>query len=127
MKINIEDIRADPVPAPASVLARNQVSRRRRLRPTQTRYFVKGPIDLQWVSIACHLPGSSSNLAWAVHYLAGRAGSQTVTLGHKTLDLFNVTRQTSASVLRRWEVAGLVTVERQCGHAPRVTILELGS
>jgi hypothetical protein len=53
-------------------------------------------------------------------YLSWRAKSPTVTLSNRECVHH---RNSKDRVLRNLEAAGLVRVERRCGHSPRVTIL----
>ena len=99
-------------------------SQNRRDRKTDRKAlrFIRGPIPLRWVEQACHLRGKVGRMVLAIWYLRGLSG-EPVSLSPAILATFGVTSRTGRRVLRRLEVAGLVTVERRRGRSPRVTII----
>lgn len=99
-------------------------SRRRRDRKSDRRTlrFIRGPIPLWWIGRACRLRGKVGRVVLAIWYSRGLAG-EPVALTPALLTSFGVTSRTGRRVLRRLEVAGLVSVERRRGRSPRVTII----
>lgn len=87
--------------------------------------FLKGPIPLPWLGAAACLPGRALHVALAVWFLAGLRRSSQVKLGHAALALFGVKRHAGARGLKALEGAKLVSVARQIGKAPDVTLLSL--
>ncbi len=90
------------------------------------RAFIKGPIDLEWMSTAAHLPGKAVNVALALCWLSGMNRSKEgLKLTNKIYESFNVSRPTASKALNSLEDAGLVKVEREPGRKNRVAILDL--
>ncbi len=87
--------------------------------------FIKGPIPLQWIIKAAELGGRTMNIAMALWYLSGLKKSATVSLTHKTLDEFGVTRKTASRLLEGMQSHGLITIMRKPGCAPVITILAI--
>jgi len=97
----------------------------RRKRRKQRGHFLRGPVPLDWISVAYRLPGKSPHLALALWYQAG--------LKRRTTDLpctsavamrFGVdTRRGRVSSLKRLEQAGLVRVTWHANKSPRVEIV----
>ncbi len=89
------------------------------------RTFIKGPIDLEWISKAAHLPGKAINVALALSWLSGlNKSKEGLKLTNKVYESFNVSRPTAHKALNSLEDAGLVKVERGPGRKNRVTILD---
>jgi len=61
-------------------------------------------------------------VALAIWDLSSLTKSRTVALAARHRDVFGVKRHSANRALRELEQAGLVTVERKIGRAPRVTI-----
>ena len=99
-----------------------QTPRRRPPRHRPGERFLKGPIPLKWLVRAARLPGRALHVGNAVWYLAGLTRSGTVKLSNSVLELFGVDRYAKARALEALEQAGLVSVQRQCGKHPTVTI-----
>ena len=92
---------------------------RRRSKP-----FIKGPIDLEWISKVALLPGKSLNVGLALMYLSGLTkNTEDLRLPQKHLKYFNVTRKSANRVLSLMEEEGLVEIERSQGRKHRVTII----
>ena len=84
--------------------------------------FLKGPVPWPWLCAASSAGRSALAVGLAVHYLAGRRRSRTVALSHGVMEHLRISRQATYRALVALEEAGLVTVERGQGRAPRVTI-----
>jgi hypothetical protein len=86
--------------------------------------FVRVP--LWWAESAAKATKSPSALVW-VHllYVAWKRKSMTFPLANRRLEKIGVSREVKRRVLRDLETAGLVTVERQHGRSPKVTIVVL--
>jgi len=90
-----------------------------------TKPFLKGPIHMDWLSAAAHLPGKSLNLALAVRWLVDMNGGKPVKITAKALDLFCVSADACSDGLKRLESGGLITVIRHPGQRPVVGIRQL--
>ena len=87
--------------------------------------FMKGPIPMDWLSSAAHLPGKALNVALAVHWLAGMNGNKPTKLIGKSLKLLNVSDDACSDGLRLLEAAGLIAVTRLPGQRPVVAVRQL--
>jgi len=95
--------------------------------PSRTAQVNRWFVHLPWrlFTVVARLPGK----ALAVYGLAWREGmmhfSSTVTLTSTSLRLCGITRSEKAQALASLEEAGLLTVTRQRGKNPQVTLLDL--
>jgi hypothetical protein len=97
----------------------------RRSPQRTTGRFVKGPIPLDWLAGAAALPGKALQVGLLLWYLAGLTKRRhDLPLSPSCLPVFGLDRFSAARELTRLEAAGLVTVRRQRGRAPRVTLLQ---
>ena len=87
------------------------------------RLFLKGPIPLDWLSTAAHMPGKALALGLALWWLHGMSKGAPVKLSKKATDLFDISRDAGYDALRRLESADLITVIRAPGRRPTVKVL----
>jgi hypothetical protein len=87
--------------------------------------FIRGPIPFNWISEAARLPGKCLHVSVCLWFLAGLKRSRTVILPRSKLRLLGVGRGASYRGLKLLEQAGLVSVVREPGKNPIVTILEV--
>lgn len=80
------------------------------------KYFIRGPIPLEWLSAVSRLPGKCLNVAMAIQWLLGMSGGKPVKLTAKALKSLNVSNDTASDCLRRMEQVGLIAVTRQPGQ-----------
>jgi hypothetical protein len=85
--------------------------------------FLKGPIPLNWISIAIQLSGSAWDVGTAIWYLVGLNNSPTVKLTKATLDLFGISRYSKYRALDELKRAGLIHIEATVGKNPIITVL----
>lgn len=85
--------------------------------------FLRGPIPLEWLSVAASLPGKTLNVAIALWWRHGIAKGQPFKLTRTALKTMNVERDAASAGLARLEEAGVIRVERMPGQRPRVWIL----
>jgi hypothetical protein len=85
--------------------------------------FIKGPIPLKWILTASELPGKSLEISMALWFLKGVTRKNTVKLSGKLIRSFGVSRSTFYRGLAAMENAGLISIQRQIGRSPMVTIL----
>ncbi len=118
MKLHVEDYRMDP-----ETLKTLKVSSPRKVRRKRGEKFLRGPVPWSWLTAAAKLPSSSFRVGIALWLLKGMRYRNSVTLGNKFLDELNVDRAAKARGLSALEAAGLISIERQQGRAPVVSIL----
>ncbi len=85
--------------------------------------FLKGPIPLDWLSVASSLPGKALAVALAIWFEAGRRRSSEVTLTTAILARFGVGRKAKYRALQKLERARLISVMRVPRKNPLVRIL----
>ena len=85
--------------------------------------FIKGPIPLKWILTASKLPGKSLEISMVLWFLKGVIRNNTVKLSGKLVRSFGVSRSTLYRGLAEMEKAGLISIKRQIGRSPMVTIL----
>jgi hypothetical protein len=85
--------------------------------------FLRGPIPLDWISSAAHLPGKTLNLAIAVWWRHGMSNGKPFKLTQTALKKLNVERDAERAGLARLEQEGLIKVERKPGQRPTIQVL----
>lgn len=88
--------------------------------------FIRGPLPQEWFSRACRLGGKCANLALALWYVHGMAGSP-IKLPRRVRSEFGLGDSSTYYALQLMEKKGLVRVERRRGRAPRVTLLNINN
>ena len=88
-------------------------------------WFLKGPIPGDWLSKAARLPGHALHVGLALWYLAGLRKTETVKPTWQTWERFGVSPDSALRGLRALEQSRLVSVVRNRGCAPTVTIRTL--
>ena len=88
------------------------------------KWFLKGPIPFNWLSMASRLPGRSLAVGMAIWFEAGRSKDRSVKMTHAVLSQFGVGRQAGTKSLVRLYRAGLISLQRHSGRAPVVTLLD---
>jgi DNA-binding transcriptional ArsR family regulator len=108
---------ADPVEVDGGPFGRSETKvRQRRSR------FLKGPVPWDWIIRASELPGQALIVGLCLWRLSGAVGNRTVTLGNTELEPFGTDRAAKSRALTVLEDAGLITVERNLGRLPIVTL-----
>src|SRR6188508_2650910 len=86
--------------------------------------FLKGPIPLDWLSRCRDLSSAAFILGIAVwHSAALHRRQEDIPLTPSILRPFRIAERTKFRVLAQPEAAGLVTVKRERGRSPRVTLV----
>ncbi len=85
--------------------------------------FLRGPIPLDWLTRAAALPGKAPVVGLALWFEAGITKNATVSLTNTVVRRFSVTPKTRSRCLRALESAEWVSVVRDPGRCPVVTIL----
>jgi DNA-binding transcriptional ArsR family regulator len=75
------------------------------------------------IPILSSLPGKSLEISMVLWFLKGVTRKHTVKLSGKLIRSFGVSRSTLYRGLAKMEDAGLISVQRQKGRSPMVTIL----
>ena len=89
------------------------------------RYFIKGPIYLDWYLKVQQLPGKVPlELALALKFQQGLTKSNPVRLTTKLLEFFGLKKRSVYDALILLEEANLISVERKKGRCRNVTILD---
>jgi hypothetical protein len=120
MEIEPDALRLPPTLA-AEILAKTTAAKKQVPRH-RSGEFLKGPIPLAWLSPAARLPGRALAVALSIWFERCRKRRNTVKLTSPLLARFGVNRKALYRGLQALESAGLVTVERQQGKNPVVTI-----
>jgi hypothetical protein len=87
--------------------------------------FLRGPIPLEWLTVAANLPGKALHLAIALRWRHGMVKGKPFKLTKTALAALNVERDAERLGLTRLEQAGLIQVERKPGQRPTISILDL--
>jgi hypothetical protein len=96
--------------------------KRRRVRRRQS-WFLKGPVDGDWLGLAAKLPGKSIVVGLVIwHGMAMESQGGKLKLTRRLLNRLNVGRRAASSGLRHLESAGLLKVNRRRGRSPVVEI-----
>src|SRR5262249_31070993 len=85
--------------------------------------FLKGPVPLPWLRIACRLPGRALQAALCIRYVEGLTSSSVIKPSGKQRSCFALSRRGWYEALRRLEKAGLILVERKPGCSSQITVL----
>lgn len=106
-------------------LSEASVNRRKQQEEVRAQLFLKGPIPLPWLIRARTCGLLSVVVGLLLWFVAGcRRRSTDLTVSSKQFQAFDLSRQTFSKGLKKLEDAGLVSVIRQPGKKPRITILE---
>ncbi len=87
-------------------------------------HFLKGPVPLYWIAKAACCSGRALDVAIILWYRAGLEDCWTVKIPRWVADKFGLSTDAKSRGLRALETAGLVSVKRQTGCSPVVTILD---
>lgn len=90
----------------------------------EKKLFLRGPIPLNWLAAAAHLPGKTLNVAVALRWLNGMAAGKPISLTRKALEALNIERDAARMGLNRLADAGLIRIDRKPGRRPVVSIME---
>jgi len=87
--------------------------------------FLKGPVPLDWLQCAGHLPGKALHVGIALQFLFGVHQSSEVKFSYSLAETFGVKRHAAYRALKALEQTGLIKTERKNGKSPRVQLLEM--
>jgi len=107
-----------------STLTQQSLDRRRRKQARRAGQFLKGPIPLNWWTAAAALPGKALALASAIWFKAGLNKTHSdIAVGEELAMRFGVHRGARYRALRQLQDAGLISVDREPGRLPRITLI----
>jgi hypothetical protein len=86
-------------------------------------WFVKGPLDGEWIGKAAALPGKSLHVALAIQYKAGLTKSSHVKVTNQDRERFSLKPDAYRRGLKALEAAGLVKVVRKPGACAQISIV----
>ena len=90
--------------------------------PNATKPFIKGPIDLGWVQLACQ--NNATELAWYLHYKSGILGAAAcIQIRPSECSKFGLGDKARQRQVDRLENAGLITADKGNGRCPIVQIV----
>jgi hypothetical protein len=112
---------ADPVPVKR--LAFNPASGTHEARAPSVK-FIKGPIQLEWISRANALPGKAGAVGMALWFLVGVQGSRTVKLTGEVVKIAGCGRKAVYQALDALAAADLIGCTRKAGARAVVTVFE---
>src|SRR5579883_3424650 len=116
----LENLRIDQRPIAEKRITPKCVRKRKRGE------FLKGPIPLAWLNQAGALPGKSLAVGMALWFLVGlKRTKMDLKLRTAVLNRFGINRKVKTRALTALEGAGLISVSRQPGKNPLVSILEV--
>ncbi len=87
--------------------------------------FLKGPISLDWLQGAGHLPGKAHHVGIVLWFLAGVQRSSKVNFSYLLAQEHGVKRHAAYRALKALEQRGLIRICRGRGKSPRVQLLEM--
>jgi DNA-binding MarR family transcriptional regulator len=91
--------------------------------PKQTVPFLKGPVPIWWLSQACGLRGKALAVGVALWYMSGLTRKTPIKATRKLWRQFEINRKSASRGIKALEKTGLITVVRNPGCAPLITIV----
>jgi hypothetical protein len=85
--------------------------------------FLRGPIPLNWLTACSDMSGKTIMAALAIWFQSGMHGRHNFKLTTSGLQRFGVDRKAKDRALAALEEAGLITVTRQRGRNPLITLV----
>ncbi|MCL5125938.1 MAG: hypothetical protein M1511_15855 [Deltaproteobacteria bacterium] len=105
----------------------NQTQNNAKVKPQRSldldKYFIQGPISLNWISSASKAPGRVLQVALALWHLSCLTKSPKVKMQRKWREVFGFSEKAYRHALRVLESNGLVNVERLSGQSSNVTVI----
>lgn len=97
-------------------------TRRKALR--MSAMFFAGPVNWSWIAKAGSLPCKSLQVAIAIRHQSKLEKRNEIKLGNTFLEQMGVSCDAKRRALAELEGAGLISVQRETGKNPVVTIIE---
>lgn len=86
--------------------------------------FIRGPIQLLWLTQACRLSKSAMRVALAICFLRGIHGDTWFKLESGTTKKFHLNRQSKSRGLQELKEAGLIEIKQKQGALPIVKMVD---
>jgi len=87
------------------------------------RAFIKGPIQLLWITKACKLTKSAMRVALAISFLKGIHGDTWFKLESSATEKFSLKRQSKSNGLQELQKEGLIQIKQDPGSLPLIKII----
>lgn len=87
--------------------------------------FIKGPVQLLWITKACKLNKSAIKVALAICFLEGIYRGTEFKLENAIFKEFGIDRQAKSRGLKALKQAGLIEIKQDRGALPRVKMLKI--
>jgi DNA-binding transcriptional ArsR family regulator len=94
----------------------------RRITPISDK-FIKGPVNVVWLSQARQLGVAALWVGLSLWFLRGLRRSDSFIVSNLTMREWDVLPDAKRRALRALEKAGLITIERRGRRSPRVTLV----
>lgn len=91
--------------------------------PPVKQKFLKGPVPLDWLTLATQLPGKAVNVGLALWWIHGMSKTDELKVTRQALVAFNISRDALYDGLNRLQVAGLVELTRKPGQRHLIRII----
>ena len=86
------------------------------------KFFLHPKIEMLWIEKAAQLGIQALMVGILLHFRSVWCGKDSVTLPKELLDKFRISRGVKQRALKSLEEAGLVSIARETGHSPVVTL-----
>lgn len=86
--------------------------------------FIRGPVSYDWISRCSKLGMKCLNAAIAIWWVHGMEGHPVI-LTRRRREPFGLSTSSTSRALKMMEKHGLISVEREPGCAPRITMLKV--
>ena len=96
----------------------------RRKASRMSAMFFAGPVNWSWLAKAGGLPGKAFQVAVALRHQGKLEKQNKISFGNTFLKQMNINRDAKRRALAELEGAGLISVQRETGKNPVVTIIE---
>jgi hypothetical protein len=84
--------------------------------------FIKGPIELPWITETCKLSKSAIKVALALSFLRGIQGNTWFKFESHIAKRFGIDRQCKSRGLIELEKSGLIEIDQKAGSLPLIKI-----
>lgn len=86
--------------------------------------FLKGPVPLEWLSVAADISSVAFKVGVALWYLRGLQGSEEIRFTIDARKMFRISRYSVYRALDDLQDAGLIRATRHKGRLPRIILLQ---
>ena len=86
--------------------------------------FIKGPIQLLWITKVCTLNKSAIKVALAICFLRGIHGDTWFKLESSVVEKFLIKRQSKSEGLKALQKSGLIRIKQKPGSLPLIKVVD---